>query len=153
MDLTLQKNKKIKGATQVCDRGITFKSRLEQSCYKILIESSLPFAYEPEKIILFEGFYMSNVKYYAPENKTYRSNLVYKKDKIRSITYTPDFKISYKNYKIYVDVKGKENDVYPLKKKIFLKYLESKQDGYDYLFFEPHSVRQMKEMIDLIIEL
>ena len=42
--------------------------------------------------------------------------------KIRDITYLPDFYFTYKEYEIYFDTKGKANDVYPLKKKIILKY-------------------------------
>ena len=54
------------------------------------------------------------------------------------------------NYKIYFDVKGKENDTYPIKKIMFLITLEERNDGVRYIFFEPHNVRQMLQAIEII---
>jgi hypothetical protein len=146
-------NKKIRGTNPKIYKGITFKSTLECSCYQKLEKTNLNFSYESEKIILWEGFKLNNVKLYSPKklNKgKYDKNLILQTRAILNITYTPDFIVTKDNYKIYFDIKGKENDTYPLKKKMFLKYLENKKDGLIYMFFEPHTVKQMIQAITII---
>lgn len=149
----MSENKKIKGARTVLYKGITFKSDLEYRCYKKLEGTDLNFSYESEKITLWEGVKPSNVLIYYP-NKiragVYEPNLSLQPKSLIKITYTPDFIIKKGKYKIYFDVKGKENDVYPIKRKMFLKYLNSKNDGIKYMFFEPHNIKQMIQAIDII---
>lgn len=146
-------NKKILGAKPNVYDNIEFKSILEKSCYKKLKEAKLNFAYESEKILIWEGFKIENIQSYSPKKikaGKYGKELLLQKRRILDITYTPDFVVIKGNYKIYFDVKGKENDVYPLKKKMFLKILENRRDKYKYLFFEPHNVRQMVQAIEII---
>lgn len=143
-----KENKRIKGAHSVEFDNIKFKSALECSCYKKLKESGLEFYYESERLVIWEGLKLQKTKLYIP-NKIHRVLEEYNK-KLLNITYTPDFIVIKDNYKIYFDVKGKENDVYPIKRKMFLKYLEEKQDNWIYIFFEPHNVRQMIQAIDYI---
>lgn len=149
----MSENKRIKGARTVLYKGITFKSNLEYQCYKKLEDSNLNFSYESEKITLWEGVKPGNVLIYYP-NKIragkYEPNLSLQPKSLIKITYTPDFIIKKGKYKIYFDVKGKENDVYPIKRKMFLKYLNSKKDGVKYIFFEPHNIKQMIQAIDII---
>ena len=45
-------NRKIKNATIEVYNGITFRSKLEASCAKLLDELNVPYQYEPFKIIL-----------------------------------------------------------------------------------------------------
>ena len=91
--------------------------------------------------------------YQAIKAGKYDKNLELQTRTLLNITYTPDFVINKNNYKIYFDVKGKENDVYPIKKKMFLKTLEERNDGINYLFFEPHNIRQMLQAIEIIKKL
>lgn len=144
--MTITRNKKILGATTLIYNNIKFKSKLEMSCYKKLQDSNLDFKYESEKFILLDGYY-PNIKVLAP-NKIglgkYSKLMTIQNKKIRSITYTPDFIIKKNEYTIYIDVKGKENDTYPLKKKLFLKLIN--KDSYN-IFIEPHSIKQMEEAI------
>lgn len=149
-------NKKIKGAVAVSYNGIKFKSKLEESCYKKLEAAGLDFSYESEKITLWEGVKLQNVLVYAPKKiraGKYGKTLELQTRALLSTTYTPDFVVIKGNYKIYFDVKGKENDTYPIKKKMFLRTLEERNDGIQYLFFEPHNVRQMLQAIDIINKL
>lgn len=139
-------NKKIKNATSTSYNNITFKSKLEVSCYKKLETSGLSFSYEAEKITIWEGLKITRTTVYLPDKKT--KLLVPKINfKNRSITYTPDFKIIYNEYVIYIDAKGFANDVYPIKKKMFFQYLD-KMDNH--IFFEVHSVKQMIGTIEII---
>ena len=149
-------NKKIKGAKISEYNNIKFKSSLECSCYKKLELSGLEFSYESERIVLWEGVKPQSVKIYYPRKikaGKYDRNLELQTRTLLNITYTPDFVINKNNYKIYFDVKGKENDVYPIKKKMFLKTLEERNDGINYLFFEPHNIRQMLQAIEIIKKL
>lgn len=149
-------NKKIKGAVSVNYNGINFKSKLEKSCYKKLESSKLNFSYESEKITLWEGIKCKDLMIYTPKKLSigkYDKLLELQTRALLNITYTPDFIVIKDNYKIYFDVKGKENDTYPIKKKMFLKILEERNDGIKYLFFEPHNVKQMEQAIDIINKL
>lgn len=146
-------NKKIKGAVAVSYKGIKFKSKLEESCYKKLEAAGFDFSYESEKITLWEGVKLHNILVYAPKKirvGKYGKFLENQTRALLNITYTPDFVVIKDNYKIYFDVKGKENDIYPIKKKMFLRILDKRNDGRQYLFFEPHNVRQMLQAIDII---
>ena len=145
-------NKKVLGATKTLYNEILFRSILEKSCYKKLEESGLVFSYETEKIILWEGCKLT-MPIFAPKKLGPGRFGRFLEEQTRSllnITYTPDFVVLYKDYKIYFDVKGKENDTYPLKKKMFIKHLQQRQDEVKYIFFEPHNVRQMVQAIHLI---
>lgn len=149
-------NRKIRGATFIEYDNIRFKSILECSCYKKLKNSGLDFSYEGEKITLWDGVKLQKTKVYTPKKLRvgkYGKGLELQTRALLSTTYTPDFVVNKGDYKIYFDVKGKENDVYPIKKKMFLKALEGREDGKKYIFFEPHSVRQMLQAITIINEL
>lgn len=150
-------NKKILGTKKVTYKDIKFKSKLESTCYKKLEEAaintdySFDFYYEPEKIILWEGFKPSNIKIYAPNSSKYHvGNMSEQTKKTLNITYTPDFLVIKGDYRIYFDVKGMPNDTYPIKKKMFLKVLEQDTSNLKYIFMEPHNVKQINQSIDII---
>jgi hypothetical protein len=152
----MEDNKKVKNAKEIEFEGIKFKSILECSCYKKLKESGFAPLYESERILLWKGFRLSKLLVFSPKKLSpgrYSKEIFKVIRTILDITYTPDFVITKNKYKIYFDVKGKENDVYPIKKKMFLKILESREDEWTYIFFEPHSVRQMVQAIIYIQEL
>ena len=146
-------NRKIKNTKEVVFDNIKFKSQLERSCYKKIKETDLDVQYESEKIILWEGVKLDKVSLHAPKKiraGKYEKDLQEQTRALLKITYTPDFIIIRGKHKIYIDVKGKENDVYPIKKKMFLKHLEEREDDYTYHFFEPHSVKQIMQTIQTI---
>lgn len=146
-------NRKIKNTKEVVFDNIKFKSQLERSCYKKIKETDLDVQYESEKIILWEGVKLDKVSLHAPKKiraGKYEKDLQEQTRALLKITYTPDFIIIRGKHKIYIDAKGKENDVYPIKKKMFLKHLEEREDDYIYHFFEPHSVKQIMQTIQTI---
>lgn len=149
-------NRKIKGATSTIYDNISFKSVLECSCYKKLKDSGFEFYYESDRIVLWEGMKLNNTLLYTPKKikeGKYGKELLLQTRALLNITYTPDFKVIKDDYVIYFDVKGKENDTYPIKKKMFLKYLEQQNGDKKYMFFEPHNVRQMLQAIEIINKL
>lgn len=152
-------NYRVRGATVTEINGIKFKSRLEASCYKVLSDAGFQeVKYEPERYILMNSFRLNKVSYLRPKTLSpgkYSSDMYHQERPVMLITYTPDFLISVPigeaTHHFFFDVKGKENDTYPIKKKIFLKYLESiSSDINIYHFIEPHSVKQVKQAITYI---
>ena len=100
-------NKKVVNATAVLRDNIKFRSKAEAKMYELLKESGLWFEYEPDPIVLQEGFYPMG----------WYEGTKYREDKIRAITYTPDFvvKVPDKNWFFIVEVKGFITDRYPFK--------------------------------------
>ena len=82
-------NKKVRNATENVYDGITFKSKLETYVYKQLKAHNLKAEYEPIKFELIPSF-------------------VFCGEKIRAMTYTPDFVGDY----FIIEAKGKPNDVF-----------------------------------------
>lgn len=127
--------------------GLYFDSMTEVSVYKHLKEEGFNPLREPVKYVIWEGF-RPTVPFYNRDLKT--KMLVLDKKKIQSITYTPDFQFTHAGYTVIIEVKGKENDVFPYKKKLFRKLLESYGKV---IFFEIRTIRQLKQAITIIKEL
>jgi hypothetical protein len=139
-------NKKIRNATVVEYKEVVFKSKLEASFYKILTQAGFSPQYECRTYLLWEGF-KPTVPFHTKDRKTKLLKL--DTAKLRDITYTPDFTFTYNNMFIIIEAKGKENDTYPLKKKLFRKLLEEyKYD--DVLFFEVFTQKQLLQAIEII---
>lgn len=130
-------NKKVVNATAVFKDNIKFRSKAEAKMYELLKESGLWFEYEPDPIILQEGFYPMG----------WYEGTKYRKDKIRAITYTPDFivKVPDKNWFFIVEVKGFITDRYPLKRKMLINHIDNPENNY--VFAEVHTKRDMEFII------
>lgn len=135
-------NKKIKGATPLVVNNIRFKSKIEASVYKHLLQAGFDPVYEGMTFTLWEGF-KPTVPYYSKSNKLNNS-------KLRDITYTPDFTFMYGGRLIVIEVKGYTNDVFPYKFKMFRKLMEEKPYIGNTLIFEVFSIKQLKECINII---
>jgi hypothetical protein len=122
------RNKKVKNATITYYNGIKFRSKLEAECAKLLENNNVEYEYEPFKIELLKAFQY--------DGKTYRS-----------WTYSPDFVI-FKN--IIIEVKGFENDLWGVKKKMILKYIVD--NNYCYEFYEIRNTSQLQKLIDELKE-
>lgn len=161
-------NKKIRNAT-VCKSisGITFKSTLEKSFYKTLVENGITPEYEPTQFTLYEGFKPITPFYDvestnkrdkrdAEEGRTSKSSrrLELKNSKIVGIRYTPDFHFKYNDIDIYIEAKGIENDVFYIKKKLFRKYLDDKflKEGTKSIYFEIYTKKQLLQALQIIKE-
>lgn len=144
-------NKKIKNATPVGE----FKSKLEYRFYSLLKEAGYQPKYEEDTFILQPGFYPTVPSYditYNYKRKTKEFGL--SNGKIRPITYTPDFTFYIGDILIVIEVKGRENDVFPLKKKLFKKWMETyyKATGKKVIYFEIFTKKQMLDSIEIIRE-
>lgn len=130
-------NKKVINATATLRDNIKFRSKAEAKMYELLKDSGLWFEYEPDPIVLQEGFYPMG----------WYEGTRYRKDKIRAITYTPDFivKVPDKNWFFIVEVKGFITDRYPLKRKMLINHIDNSKNNY--VFAEIHTKRDMEFII------
>ena len=138
-------NKKIINASPLEYDGIFFKSKLEKMAYQTLKEQGFPVLYEPKKFIIWEGF-RPNIPFYNKDASTRMLKMDSKK--VIDISYTPDLMFEYNNHLIIIEMKGFENNTYPLKKKIFRKWLESNYPNS--IYFEIFTKKQLLQAIDII---
>lgn len=138
-------NKKVKNATPTIYNNIKFKSIIEVMVYKTLLQYGFNPVYEPIKYILWEGF-RPTVPFYTRSKGKNKLNLT----KLINITWTPDLYLEYEGMKIIIEVKGKSNDVFPYKLKLFRKLIESFVDRDKYLIFEIFTKKQLLEAIEII---
>lgn len=151
-------NKKIKNATVVKDGVITFKSKLEKSIFDTLLQHGFNPQYEPKTFVLIPSF-TASTPFYDKEtdrqlkkrreegDKTARM-LVKKNPSIQSIKYTPDFYFKYNNLNVYIEGKGLENDVFYIKKKLFIRLLDTFEEPS--IYFEVYTKKQLLQAIDII---
>jgi len=156
-------NKKIRNATASKVKGITFKSQTEKMVYRTLTEKGIDVKYEPKTFILWDGFIpktpfydqetdkQQEIRCETLEHKTPKV-LVLKKASVVGIRYTPDFYFKVDDVDIWFEVKGIENDVFYIKKKLFRKYLDDKlgATGQKSMFFEIYTKRQVLQALDII---
>lgn len=117
----MSENKKILNATPLEYDGIQFKSKLEKMAYQTLKEQGFPVQYEPHKYIIWQGL-KPNVPFYSKDKVT--RMLKSENKKLIDISYTPDLEFMHNGHLIIIEMKGIFNDTYPIKKKMFRKWLE-----------------------------
>ncbi len=153
LNTLIMPNKKIKNATKNEYNGVVFRSKLECDCYKLLSQLNLPFEYEQTTFELQPKLPEIKTLVYVPDKKNKvrgATQLVGSSLTLRPITYTPDF-IVYKGDAVFIiEAKGFQNDIYPVKKKLFLALLESYNDDKKYIFLEPHNLFQVKQVVQII---
>lgn len=139
-------NKKIKNARETTFNGITFKSKLEESFYKTLLQAGFSVNYESLKFTIIDGFTPTVPFYNRSKSRVFRKDMT----KVRAITYTPDFTFTYNGILFIIEAKGIENDVFPLKRKLFRRFLESME--MPCMYFEVHTKKELLQVIDIIHE-
>ena len=120
-----KKQGKVRNATPTSVDGIKFKSKLEAYCYIKLKEAKINATYESKRYVLIPNFN-------------------YNGEKIRAMTYLPDFVAK----DFIIECKGFGNDAWPLREKLFKYYLFSTNSKYKY-----YVIRNLKEVNELILEI
>jgi hypothetical protein len=138
-----EENKKVKNATKVVKYGIHFKSKLEVTVYETLVKEGMNPKYEPTTFVLWRGF-KPTAKVYDRKNKTESGSFHQETDKIIDIKYTPDFIFDYNGITVIIEAKGKVNETFPLKKKLFVSLLEKMSKTFYFV------VRTKKETLEAI---
>jgi hypothetical protein len=143
-------NKKVRNATPLSYYGKLFKSKLELYCYKKLKDANLSFQYEAIKYEIVPNFRFKNDSYELFKVKGQRT-FDKQRQNIRAITYTPDFVGYYPetNNVFIIETKGNPNDAFPLKWKLFKKYLNDTNLNID--LYMPRNQKQIELVINLIL--
>lgn len=116
-------------------------------CYKALKKAKVDFQYEKRKYELISPFTFENRSYELFRRKGMR---VYgqQRNNIRGITYTPDFVGEYKGQMFIIETKGNPNDAFPLRWKLFKRYLLVNKINAD--LYMPRNQKQIEKTIELI---
>lgn len=136
-------NKKIKNATKNNSFGIEFKSQLEATVYKVLKEQGFNPEYEKRTFELAPKLRPS-IPFYKRVNKVFGLEI----KPLQPITYTPDFTFKYNDILVIIEVKGFENDVYPVKRNLFRRQLETMNASV--IFFEIRTKKELLQAIQII---
>lgn len=139
-------NKKIIGATPFKYNGIFFKSELEVRIYKTLIENGINPKYEEFTAVLWKGF-KPTIPFYERVGKRAREITLNMK-KLIDMTYTPDFTFELNGLFVVIEAKGYENDTFPIKKKLFRKFLEHYEKPS--IFFEIYSKKDLLQALEIV---
>lgn len=121
-----QKSKgKVRNATKVDKYGLHFRSKLECYTYEAFMNAGIPVQYEPKHFELLPKF-------------------EYQQEKIRAMTYLPDFI----GNGFIVECKGLIGDSFPLRWKLFKYYLKKHRSK-----IKCYLVRNHKQVDEMIQEL
>ena len=121
---------RVRNATKVDKYGIHFRSKLECYTYEAFMNAGINVKYEPKHFVLLNKF-------------------EYLGEKIRPITYLPDFIGQHKGYKFIVECKGLMGDSFPLRYKLFKHYL--KRHNSKSVCYLVRNHKQVDEMIKDIL--
>lgn len=121
----MQNKGKVKNATSVDKYGIHFRSKLECYTYEAFMNAGIPVKYEPKHFTLLPKF-------------------EYLGEKIRPITYLPDFI----GRGFVVECKGLMGDSFPLRYKLFKYYLKRHHSN-----MKCYLVRNHKQVDEMIVEI
>ena len=155
----MSENKKIKNAHPKEYNGIKFRSQLEVTTYKTLIEYGFTPKYEEETFILWDGF-IPTVPFYT-KNSFKRKNhnievlspfTVKDRRPVQCAVYVPDFTFDYKGRHIIVEVKGFSTDTFKYRFKLFRKSLEYREDKDKLEIWEIFTKKQLLDCIRILKE-
>jgi hypothetical protein len=122
--------KKVQNATQVIVGDTTYKSKLEFRMASALEASNISFGYETLKAILVEGF-------------------EYLGKKVQPITYKPDFIVTDTTITYIIECKGYANDAWPIRSKLFKKYIADNNLNYKFIIVKNN--QQIQETVNIIL--
>ena len=137
-------NKKVKNATEVIYNGIKFRSKTELKMYQLMHKEGFTPDFESQSFILWDGCYLQKPFYYEGEPVITKNGHT---KKLQDWVYTPDFIITLGGCSFIIEVKGNPNDLWPYKRKLFLKHIDKMKDTY---FFEVKTIKGLKKTLSVI---
>ena len=147
-------NAKVINATPCSYNGIDFKSKLEMNIYRAIESEGYTPLYEPITFTIWNGF-RPRIPFYK-KNKSSKK-MALENNKIRDITYTPDIIFYAGTRMILVEVKPDyENDVFPYKKKLFRRFLETQFENISEehmpIYVQVGTIKHLKDFIKILKE-
>ena len=125
--------------------GITFASGLEKFMYKLLKDNKINFKYEAKSYELIPSFLFENDCYERQSNG--KGDFINRGNKkVLNLKYTPDFE----GEDFIIETKGRANDSFPLRWKMFKMYLKKNNDNR--VLYKPQNQNECREVIELILE-
>ena len=144
--ITYQMSRRKRGpvrAKKIIVDNITFKSGLEAYMYKALKNAKIKAEYEGTTFELVPSFVSVNDSYERTGNG--KGEFKYRGNKnILNIKYTPDFI----GNNFVIECKGRPNDTFPLRWKMFKKYVSKYLKGYK--LYKPQRQSECDDVINLI---
>ena len=132
-------------AKKVSLDGIQFASGLEKYMYQALKKAKIHAIYEGATFELQKGF-MFDVDSYERQGNGKGTMINRGQKKILNIKYTPDFV----SPSFIIECKGRANESFPLRWKMFKKYVNSKLKHVT--LYKPQNQKECDEVINLIIK-
>ena len=123
-----------------------FASGLERYMYQALKKAKIKSTYEGATFEIVEDFMFNNASYERTGNGKGEFKQRGRK-KILPIKYTPDFICP--NYKFIIECKGRANESFPLRWKLFKKYVVKNYP--DTILFKPQNQKECDETVRLIL--
>jgi hypothetical protein len=125
--------------------GITFASGLEKHMYKLLKENNIDCEYEKNTYELVPSFTFENDCYERQSNG--KGDFINRGNKkVLNLKYTPDFE----GVDFIIETKGRANDSFPLRWKIFKLYLKVHKDYR--ILYKPQTQSECQKVIELILK-
>ena len=130
---------------KVTYNGVTFASGLEKYMYKALLDSKIDFDYEGETFELIPSFFFSNECFERQSNG--KGDFINRGNKkVLNLKYTPDFIGS----DFIIETKGRANDSFPLRWKMFKRYMI--ESGDNRTLYKPQNQSECDTTIKLILK-
>ena len=137
---------KVKNATACKANGVSFRSKLELYCYRAFVKAKIDFNYEYPKFTILEPFEYPSDSWEV--NKRKKLYTLVNKQKVRGITYTPDFTNMAQGW--LIECKGNPNDAFPLRWKLFKQHLTKSKQKLD--LYMPTNQKQVDHVIELLMD-
>lgn len=137
---------KVKNAKVTKAHGITFRSKLELYCYRALVKAKIDFDYEYPRFALMEPFTLDTESWEV--NKRKKPYVLENKQKVRGITYTPDFTNMDEGW--LIECKGNPNDAFPLRWKMLKQHLKQTEQNIN--LYMPTNQKQVDHVIELLLK-
>lgn len=125
--------------------GITFKSGLEKYMYKALKDAGVSAEYEKYTFELLPSFTFLNDCVERQSNS--KGDFINRGNKkVLNLKYTPDFV----GDKFIIETKGRANDSFPLRWKMFKKWMVD--NGDNRTLYKPQNQKECDKTIELILK-
>jgi hypothetical protein len=131
-------------AKKVTYDGVAFASGLEKYMYKALKDAGIKFHYEYKTYELIPAFNFDNDCFERQSNS--KGDFINRGNKkVLNLKYTPDFE----GEGFIIETKGRANDSFPLRYKLFKKYLMDNNDKRT--LYKPQQQKECDETVRLIL--
>ena len=142
--VTKKKGTKVVQSKKTVYKGIEFASSLEATMCKLLDEAGISYKYEPKSYTTLETFTYEG-ECYERVRKT--SKEMVDRPKVLGVSYTPDFVGL--NEEFFIEVKGRANESFPLRWKLFKEMLMNTRKEMPILF-KPMTVADCKQVVEIL---